>query len=255
MKHNQMPFISVILPMYNAENFIEETIKTVLNQTYQNFEILIVDDCSNDKSVNIVESLMKEYKNIKLYKNTENLGVAISRNRAVKNSNGRFICYLDADDLWLPNKLEKQLNFALQNDCAFSFTGYEFATSTGEKSGKIVNPPKTINYKEALRNHTIFTSTVMLDLSKLKKEDVMMPNVRRGQDTATWWKILKITNKAFCLQEPLSLYRRTNSSLSSNKLKAIKRTWYLFRKVERLTFIQTIIPFIGYAYNAVKRRM
>lgn len=255
MKYNDTPLISVVLPMYNAENFIEETIRSVLNQTYKTFEILVVDDCSNDKSVEIVESLIEEYKNIKLYINNENLGVAISRNRAVKNANGRFICYLDADDFWLPDKLEKQLNFVLQNDCAFSFTGYEFTTSMRKESGKIVTPPQMISYKEALRNHTIFTSTVMLDLSKLKKENIMMPDVRRGQDTATWWKILKITNKAFCLQEPLSLYRRTNSSLSSNKLKAIKRTWYLFRKVERLTLIQTIIPFVGYAYNAVKRRI
>ncbi|UUM62086.1 glycosyltransferase family 2 protein [Streptococcus suis] len=249
------PLVSVIIPMYNAADYITETINSVLKQTYQNYEIIVVDDCSTDQSVVLVKEMMTWVPDLNLLENPTNSGVAISRNKGVAAAHGRYICFLDADDLWLPTKLEKQLAFAEANGHAFTFTAYQFADENGTSLNKIVKVPAKISYQESLRNHTIFTSTVMLDLHQLTKEQIAMPDVRRGQDTATWWKILKVTGYAYSLPEALSIYRRVNSSLSANKLKAIKRTWYLFRKVEGLSLIQTIIPFIGYAYSAVKRRI
>ncbi|NQN51118.1 glycosyltransferase family 2 protein [Streptococcus suis] len=251
----ESPLVSVIIPMYNATLFIEETIQTVLQQTYSNTEIIVVDDCSTDTSYEVVSQLCQRYQNIFLLQNKKNSGVGISRNVGVAKATGRYICFLDADDLWLPTKLEKQVKFMQESGHAFTFTSYEFADENGILINKTVAVPERMTYKEALRNHTIFTSTVMLDMKQLTKNQIAMPDVRRGQDTATWWKILKITKYAFSLREPLSIYRRVNSSLSANKLKAIQRTWYLFRKVEGLSLLQTIFPFLGYAYHAVKRRI
>ena len=245
--------VSIIIPVYNAEKFINDTINTVLNQTYQNYEVIFVNDCSTDNSVNII----KKYKDkrIKIINNKTNSKAAITRNNGIKEASGRYICFLDADDLWDKEKLQKQVKFMKEKDCAFSFTGYEFADEKGRPNGKKVFIPEKINYKQALKNTTIWTSTVMFDMDKLSKEDIYMPIVDRGQDTATWWKVLKKIDYAYGLNEILSFYRRTNNSLSANKLTALKRTWNLYRNVEHLNIISSFYNFIIYCFNAVKRRI
>ena len=140
------------------------------------------------------------------------------------------------------------------NCCAFSFTDYEFADSNGIPNGKKVKVPKTINYKQALKNTTIFTSTVMFDLRKLTKEDITMPNVK-SEDTATWWKVLKKIEYAYGINNIMVLYRRSANTLSSNKIKAVKRIWDLYRNVEKLTFLASIYNFSWYCFNALKRRV
>ncbi|HGA1494581.1 TPA: glycosyltransferase family 2 protein [Streptococcus suis] len=249
------PLVSVIIPVYNASRFIEETIQSVLKQTYQHFEIILVDDVSTDESVSIIRNMMATDKRISLLENDVNSGVALARNRGVAASTGRFICFLDADDLWLPTKLEKQVAFALNKGYAFTFTSYQFADESGTALKAPLHVPGKLSYQQALGNHTIFTSTVMLDLNQLTKKDIEMPDVRRGQDTATWWKILKVTDYAYSIDEPLSIYRRTLASLSANKFAAVRRTWNLFRNVEGLSLWQTIPPFCSYAINAIKRRI
>lgn len=251
---NNSSLVSIIVPVYNAERFIDDTIKTVIDQTYEKWELLLVDDCSTDKSVKIIKEYQQKDKRIKLFSNPKNSGAAISRNKGIDESRGRYIAFLDADDLWEPKKLEKQVAF-MQEDCAFSFTGYEFADFDGKPNGKRVSVPSTLNYRQALKNTTIWTSTVMLDISKLSKQEVSMPNVRRGQDTATWWKILKKINYAHGVDEVLSYYRRTDESLSANKLIALKRTWYLYRNVEMLGIIASAYNYYWYVLNAVKRRV
>lgn len=251
----EIPLVSIIIPMYNAALFIEETIQTVLQQTYSNIEIIVVDDCSTDASYDVVSQLCQQHENISLLQNRKNSGVGFSRNAGVRHAKGRFISFLDADDLWLPDKLEKQVKFMLQNQYPFTFTAYQFADESSHPVRKPIQVPMKISYKEALRNHTIWTSTVMLDLDVLTKEQIAMPDVRKGQDTATWWKILKVTGYAYSINEVLSLYRRTSQSLSADKLAAVKRTWNLFRKVEGLSILQSIVPFCGYAFNAIKRRI
>ncbi|HFI0255647.1 TPA: glycosyltransferase family 2 protein [Streptococcus suis] len=256
MNVNPTPLVSVIIPMYNAEKYITETIQSVLKQTFQDLEIIVVDDCSTDNSMTIVSSLQKELAPILfLLQNNQNSGVGVSRNKGVEAARGRYISFLDADDLWEPTKLEKQVAFMQAHNYAFTFTGYQFANESGQPLKSPVRVPSVISYKQLLRNHTIWTSTVMFDMRQLTKEQIAMPDVRKGQDMATWWKVLKVIEHAYSLSEPLSLYRRTSQSLSANKLAAIKRTWFLFRKVEGLSLFQSIIPFIGYAFNAVKRRL
>lgn len=252
MKEN---LISIIVPVYNAEKFLEDTIKSVEEQTYTNWELIFVNDCSKDESSKIIDEKIKENNKIKLINLEQNSGAAIARNTGINNAKGQYIAFLDADDLWNKEKLEKQINFMKENNCAFSFTGYEFADENGIGNGKIVNVPKTINYRQALKNTTIWTSTVMFDVQKLGKELIQMPNVKRGQDTATWWKVLKQIDNAYGINEVLSYYRRTNESLSSNKIKALKRTWNLYRKVEHLNIFYSFYNFCWYVLNAVKRRI
>ena len=245
--------VSIIVPVYNAERFLEDTIKTVQDQTYENWELLLVNDCSKDNSKKIADKYLSN--KIKWIDMEKNSGAALTRNKGIEKSTGEFLCFLDADDLWDEDKLKKQIEFMRNNKCEFSFTGYEFADENGKPIGKKVFVPEKINYKQALKNTTIWTSTVMLDMTKLTKEDVYMPNVRRGQDTATWWKILKKIDYAYGLNEVLSYYRRTNESLSANKITALKRTWNLYRNVEKLGLISSCYNFCWYCINAVRRRV
>ena len=246
--------VSIIVPVYNADKFIQETINSVLNQTYNNFELLLIEDMSTDKSIEIIKKNIEKDSRIKLITNTKKQGAAGVRNIGIKEAKGRFIAYIDADDYWVKTKLEEQINFMKENNCAFSFTGYEFAHNDLSLTGKKVHVPNKINYKGALKNTTIFTTTVMFDLDKISKEQIYMPKVK-SEDTACWWHILRNGYSAYGLNKILAYYRRSNNTLSSNKIEAIKRIWNLYRKQEHLGILYSIYNFIFWAFNAVKRRI
>lgn len=247
--------ISIITPVYNSEKYIENTIKTVLNQTYQNWELLLVDDCSTDNSKNIIEEYTKKDKRIKYFILEKNSGAAVARNYALEKSTGKYIAYLDSDDLWFKEKLEKQLRYMEENDYVFTCTDYEKIDNEGNSLNKVVHIPKKVDYNLFLRNTIIQTVGVMVNVEKVGKELLHMPNIRRRQDAATWCQLLK--NGYDCYQVPytLSYYRVVPNSLSSNKFKAIKMNWYWYRKIEKLSFFKSCYCFIGYAYNAVKKRI
>ena len=245
--------VSIVIPVYNAEKFIDETISSVLDQTYTNWELLLVNDCSKDNSVKIINKYLKDER-IKLINNKVNSKVAISRNNGIKAAKGKYICFLDADDKWDKEKLEKQVKFMKEKDCEFSFTSYEFADENCIPNGKKVIVPEKISYNQALKNTTIWTSTVMFDMTKLSKEDIYMPDVK-SEDTASWWSILKKIDYAYGIKDVLSFYRRTEGTLSSNKFEAIKRIWNLYRNVEHLNIFKSIYCFFWYAFRAVLRRV
>lgn len=244
--------VSIIVPVYNARECISDTIMSVIGQTYDNWELWLVDDGSKDDTL----SIMKEYESDKIHvvSNTEGKGAASARNLGVSMSNGRYVAFLDADDLWLPDKLEKQLAFMKEKKAVFSFTGYEFADENAKGLGIIVKVPECMKYKDAIKNTTIFTSTVIFDMNTLSKEDIHMPNVV-SEDSATWWQVLKKGYDAYGLDEALTLYRRLGKSLSSNKLEAIRRIWYLYRKVEGLNIFYSAYCFCFWAVRAVIRRV
>lgn len=252
MKDN---LVSIVVPVYNVEKFIKETIRTIKQQTYSNWELLLVNDCSSDKSVEIIKEYVKEDSRIKLINLEKNSGAAVARNTGIENANGKYIAFLDSDDLWKKQKLEKQIAFMEKNNYSFTYTAYDFADEEGNKINKTVNIPEKLTYKQALKNTTIFTSTVIFNVQNLGKELISMPNVRRGQDTATWWKVLKTGVIAYGLNESLSLYRRSNNTLSSNKIKALKRTWNLYRNVEKFSIVKSFYYFCFYILNAIKRRV
>lgn len=245
--------VSIIIPVYNAEKYIRETVDCVKAQTYSNWELLLVEDGSTDESLRILEEMEKGDARIHVLKQ-KNSGAARARNHGLSKAEGRFVAYLDADDLWSPDKLEKQLAFMAEKDAAFSFTGYEFADEKGQETGKIVKVPTTIQYKQALKNTTIFTSTVMFDTAKLEKEKLNMPIIK-SEDTALWFKVLRGGVTAYGLNENLVRYRRPANSLSSNKLEAIRRIWALYRKAEGLSVAYSLYNFCFWAVRAVLRRV
>lgn len=254
MKKNT-DLISIVVPVYNAEKFLEETINCILNQTYQNWELLLVDDCSKDKSAEIINSFIKKDKRIKYIKMAKNGGPALARNKGIEEAKGNFLCFQDADDLWDKNKLEKQLNFMKNKNCAFSYTSYEFADKNCNPTGKKVIAKETLTYNQALKNNIISTITVMFDLKKMDKELIKMPNLKYVEDTATWWKILRNNYVAYGMPEVLSYYRRTEGTNSSNKFKTLKKVWNLYRKEEKLNFFQSCYYFCMKNINALLRRI
>lgn len=244
--------ISIIVPVYNVEKFIDATINSVLNQTEQEFELLLVNDCSTDSSAERIKSY--EDSRIRLINQPKNAGAAAARNRGLSEASGRYICFLDSDDLWEPAKLEHELAFLKKHDAGFVFTGYEFADSDGKGTGAVVKVPETITFRQALNNTTIFTSTVMIDREKISDELIKMPEIK-SEDTATWWNILMAGNLAYGLNENLVKYRRTANSLSSNKFEAIKRIWNLYRTVAKLSVSESCVHFVSWAFTAVLRRI
>ena len=248
--------ISIIVPVYNVEKFIRETMDSVMAQTCAHWELLLVEDGSSDGSVDAITDYMEAKKDprIRLIRQPFNQGAAKARNRGLQEAAGRYIAYLDSDDLWVPEKLERELAFMKEKDAAFAFTGYEFADENGMGTGKVVRVPETLTFKQALSNTTIFTTTVMFDTEKIPKELLKMP-VIKSEDTALWWKVLKQGYTAYGLDENLVKYRRAGRSLSSNKLEAVRRIWNLYRRVAGLGVIESAWYFCFWAARAVWRRM
>ncbi len=247
--------ISIIVPVYNASRFLDETIKTVREQTIDNWELIFVDDCSTDNSDEIIKQYMKIDKKIKYFKQDQNGGPALARNRGIDEAKGNFLCFLDADDMWDKDKLEKQLNFMLEKEVAFSYTSYEFATFDGIPTGKKVKAKEVLTYKEVLKNNIISTITVMFNLKLIDKELIKMPNLKYVEDTATWFKILRNGFKAYGLSDVYSYYRRTSNTESSNKFKTQKRLWNLYRKEEKMGFFKSLYTLGVKNINAIKRRI
>jgi teichuronic acid biosynthesis glycosyltransferase TuaG len=248
--------ISIVVPVYNAEKYIEETMDSVLNQTYGDWELILVLNGCVDSSEQIIRRYQQKYtdKNIRVIVEEKNVGAANARNGGVNEASGRYIAYVDADDIWNSEKLERSLSFMEEKNAAFLCTGYEFADEFAKGTGKVVYVPSTLNYREALKNTTIFTSTVMFDTQKIPKEKIQMPNIK-SEDTALWWKLLREGYLVYGLNENLVLYRRPKKSLSSNKLEAIRRVWNLYRKAEGLSVVYSAYNFCFWAIRAVLRRV
>ena len=244
--------VSIVVPVYNAAKVLDDTITSVKEQSYDDTELILVDDGSTDGSQQVIGKHLCD--SIRLLDNRYEKGAAGARNTGIQAATGRYIAFIDADDKWMKDKLSKQIAFMQEKDAAFSFTGYEFADENCRGLGRIVRVPETLTYKEALKNTTIFTSTVIFDTQKLEKSEIMMPNVK-SEDTATWWRVLKSGYIAYGLDENLTLYRRTGETLSSNKLKAIRRIWNLYRNVEHLNLFYSCWCFCFWAYRAVARRV
>lgn len=263
------PLISIVIPVYNAASVISDTIQSVLNQTYKNIELILVDDHSTDNSCELISSLINKYKDenhssnhndhknqrvIRLIKTSKNHGAYYVRNLGVDAAKGRFLCYLDADDLWLPDKLENQVRFMLKKHIAFSYTSYEYADCNGNPTGKIAACLNTLTFKQALKNTIVFTSTVMFDLSLIDKSLIKMPAIE-SEDTATWWTILRHGYTAYGIKKVYTLYRRDAGTLSSNKIRCLKRTWNLYHQFLGYGHLKSAYYFGFYVFHATFRRL
>ncbi len=248
--------VSIIVPVYNAEKYIVETIEHVMAQTYRDWELLLVVDGCKDSSAQVIRAYQEAQgeKRLRVLVREENAGASRARNEGLQKAVGRYIAYVDADDLWMPEKLELQLQYMKEKQAAFVFTGYEFADEQGVGTGRVVHVPPSLTYRQALKNTTIFTSTVMFDTQQIPKEKLEMPDIK-SEDTALWWKVLRQGYTAYGLDRNLVLYRRPQRSLSSNKLEAIRRIWNLYRRAEGLSVLYSMYNFCFWACRAVMRRI
>lgn len=285
--------VSIIVPVYQAESYIAETIAMVIRQTYKKWELILIDDRSPDNSVAVVRGLLQDYtcrdilqeqrndrlsepgeyppawqnnvrsaleytdgtgRRVVLVCKERNEGAASARNTGLDIAQGRYIAFLDADDVWLPEKLSHELCFMEDKHAGFAFTAYEFGDEKARSTGKKVCVPESLTYKRALSRTVIFTTTVVFDRNIIPDELMRMPKIE-SEDTATWWQILKAGYTAYGLNETLAIYRRPVRSLSSNKFTAIRRIWNLYRRQEKLSVFSSVRYFVLWAYRATARRL
>lgn len=247
---NMKELVSIITPSYNSSKYIGKTIKSILSQTYTNWELIVIDDCSTDNSVEQLNIYADQDDRIKIISLEKNSGAAVARNTGIKYAQGRFIAFLDSDDTWNSNKLEKQIEFMLTNDYAFTYTAYHKVNENGGYLSK-VNIPIRASYDELLKTCVIGCLTAMYDAEKLGK--ITFPLIRKRQDFALWLKILKKVPFAYGLDDDLASYTVRNDSISANKFKAAQYNWYLYRKIENLSLIQSLYYFSHYMIKGIIR--
>lgn len=226
------PLVSIITPCYNAASYIGETIESVLAQTYTNWEMLIVDDCSTDKSKETILSYIAKDDRIKYFKTiTPSGSPAVPRNIGLDNSHGEYVAFLDADDLWLPEKLEKQVEYCIKSGDRFVYSDYEKIDLKGNKNNRLIKMPPKSTYWDVLETCTIPCLTVLI------AKDLIGTHRFRSipkEDFAFWLELLKQGEEAFNQGEVLALYREQPNSRSSNKFKMIRNQWYVLRRIERV---------------------
>ena len=245
--------VSIITPSYNSSKFMQDCVCSVLSQTYTNWELLIVDDYSQDKSRDIISELAEKDDRIKSIFLEKNVGAAEARNISIRKAKGKYIAFLDSDDIWKSDKLEKQLSFMKENDIAFSFSTYQLISEDGKNLTNVIKAPQKMTYHSYLKNTIIGCLTVIID--REKTGDFEMPNIRSSHDMALWLLIMKRGFSAYGLDENLAYYRIVSNSNTSKKWKAAKEVWEVYRKVEKLNFLYSMYNFVGYAFNAVKKRI
>lgn len=246
-----MEVVSIIMPTYNSARFIKDSIESVLAQTYPNWELLIVDDCSTDNTEDIVASFHDQ--RIHYQCNAHNMGAAQTRNNALKIAKGRYIAFLDSDDLWTPDKLEKQIAFMEQHHYAFTFADYRIINEDGSPQQKVLHMPASLTYHQYLRNTAIGCLTVVID--KKKTGYFEMPNIKSSHDMALWLLIMKRGFKAYSIPECLASYRIVSTSNTAKKWKAAQDVWRVYRNIEHLNIIYSAFCFCGYALHAVLKRL
>src|SRR5690606_16856600 len=243
--------VSIITPLFNCSPYIEDTVMSVISQGYSDWEMIMVDDCSEDDSLEVAMRYSLLDSRVKVISLDRNCGAAVARNKAIEAATGRFIAFLDSDDQWLPNKLEVQLEYMIKNDVAFSFSAYEKVDSHNRGLVGTVEVPSKVDYNDLLKVCSIGCLTAMYDVDKLGK--VYMPIIRKRQDLGLWLKILKKERYAFGNPEVLGRYRLASYSISANKFSAARYSWKLYRDVEQLGFFRAIYYFSFYAVNGVLR--
>lgn len=257
MKYINSPLVSIIMPTYNSELTLGAAISSVQNQTYENWELIITDDCSSDSTKQRIQEIAANDSRIVFFENLVNSGAAISRNNSLKAVKGDYIAFLDSDDIWDVNKLEYQLSWMKENEeIAFSFTAYQLVDESGISLNKFVDlqgENLSFTYRDMLfKQATLGCSTVMLKRNAFG--EIQMPNIRTGQDYALWLQLLKQQKRAFLFNEVLTKYRISPGSISRNKFKKAKRQWQIYRHIEKLPFWYSVICFASYSWRAIKRR-
>ena len=230
--------VSVIMPTYNCGRFIAETIRSIQLQTYENWQIEIVDDCSTDDTEAIVKELMAQDDRIHYHCLEKNSGAAVARTEAMKLAQGEYMAFCDSDDLWMPDKLERQLKFMNDNGYAFSCTAYEQIDEQSDSLDRVIKTVKKTDYNRLLLDCPVGNSTVMYNVGVMGKFEV--PNIRKRNDDALWLTMLKKEKYIWGMPDVLMRYRIRKNSISSNKLSVIKYHWILYREIEHLSVLRSL---------------
>ncbi len=246
--------VSIITPVYNSEKFLRATISAVRSQSYQVWEHILVDDCSSDRSAEIVRELATKDRRIKLIENERNGGPGASRNRGIEHASGKFIAFCDSDDYWHPQKLEWQIKYMEENDLFFSYGAYQRVTEDGEHLD-VFEPDDTLTYWNLLRTNQVGCLTAVYDAKALGK--MYMDLLRKRQDYGLWLNILKSgkVERAHKVPapEPLAYYRVRQNSVSSNKLDLVRYNWALLRKHQELDLLSSLYFLTWQVYHSISK--
>lgn len=221
--------ISIIMPAYNSDKYIAQAIDSVIQQTYQSWELIIIDDCSSDNTNSIIEQMIEKDSRIRRIKNEQNLGVSATRNKGVALCRGEWVAFLDSDDLWEKTKLDKQMKLAHASSAEFVFSGSSFIDENGSSYEGILEVPDKVTYSRLKMHNIISCSSVLIKKHFFNK--IKMEKDHMHEDYAFWLKVLKTGTTAFGINEPLLIYRISRTSRSGNKLKTVKKTYQVFRNV------------------------
>ena len=251
MKTEDQPTISIVTANHNSARFIDETIKSVQAQSFSDWEMIIIDDNSSDEGIQIIEDYIKKDPRIKLLKNESNLGPAKTRNKGLEIAQGRYICFIDSDDLWYENFLEISLSYLQENSVGFVFSSYERKNEDFTKDNGTFYVHERVSYNDLLKTCPISCLTAMYDTKFTGK--VYMPDVLKRQDFGLWLHILKKVPFAYGINQPMAIYRMRDNSVSRNKLHAAKYQWLIYRDVEKLSLYRSCLSLTQWAYFGFKK--
>ena len=243
--------VSIIIPYYRKKPFFEKTIDSINSQTYKNFEIILIYDDDNRSDLLFVKKVLKKTKNKKIIVNKKNLGVGISRNRGINKSKGKFLSFIDADDVWNRNKLKKQIKFMKKNSLDFSYSDYSIINEKGILIKKIKSP-KTIKFKNLLFSCDIALSSVTIRSNLLRSEK--FSNIKTKEDYLLWLKLSQKNIKMMGIRENLIFWRKTNNSLSSSIVQKIKDAFLVYNKYLKLNFLVSIVLIFFLSINSIIKR-
>jgi teichuronic acid biosynthesis glycosyltransferase TuaG len=244
--------VSIVMPAYNCGHFVREAIGSVVVQTYRHWELIIVDDCSTDDTAQIVEGVAKTDNRIIVVRLPQNSGAAVARNRALDMARGDYVAFLDGDDLWLSDKLARQVSFMANGGHDLTYTGYERMSEDGRILSVVAAPP-SVNWQQLITHNSMACLTVMYDRKRFSHQ--RMPLIRKGQDFGLWLNLLAECNVAAGLDLPLARYRIRRGSVSSNKIRALLWTWELYRDHLNIPAPASLYYLACFALNGVMVRL
>ncbi len=242
--------VSIITPVYNASKYLAGMIESVLAQTYPEWELLLSDDCSTDESMSIASSYSQKDERVKLLASDKNTGPAGCRNRAIRAARGKYIAFLDSDDLWVPDKLDFQIEFMTTGKHYLSFAAYQKIDEQGNRIGNELYGPRSVSYDQLLNSNVIPCLTAMYDTERLGK--YFMEDIGH-EDYVYWLKILKRGYIAYGIDKVLAYYRVRKGSVSNNKLKAASFQWAIYRNVVDLSLWKSLYHFSIYSYHGLRK--
>lgn len=241
--------VSIIMPAFNSEKFILEAIQSVKMQTYANWELLIIDDCSSDATVDLISKQELLDSRIKVFKLINNSGAGIARQLGIDNARGQYIAFLDSDDLWKPKKLETQLNFLDKNDLAVTFSSYELINENGFPLNTLIKAPNKVTYNQLFYCNWIGNLTGIYDTTKCGK--IAISNFRKRQDWIMWLDILKAKGFAISCQESLAFYRVRKNSISASKISLLYSNFTVYKNYHNQNFIHAGISMLKFLFQQI----